>query len=105
LFDQALTIYGLLHGTLAWSPKLAGLIDSHVRIGLGPAGGVRLRLTPALILLTTARWHWLPGQDLRGTYRVDATLRLRCLDWLAIGLEGRKTPDALETQLLAFSYF
>jgi hypothetical protein len=105
LFERGLTVYALAHGTFAWAPHIDGLLDTHLRLGVGPSGGVRIRLTSGLVLLGTARWIWLPEQTPKSTYRVDATLRLRVIDDLAVGLEGRATPDGLEGQLLAFSYF
>jgi Domain of unknown function (DUF4105) len=104
-FGRALTAFALLHGVLAWSPTLSGLGPSHTRIGIGPSGGLRLRIVDDLILLAVARWHWLPGQEPARTYQLEATLRMRWADWLALGLEGRRTPDGFGAQLLAFSYF
>jgi hypothetical protein len=104
-FEQGLTVFALLHGVLAYSPQIGGLLDSHVRIGIGPSGGLRLRLAPNLIAFAVGNWHWLPDQHPSSTYRVDATLRWQCLDEFALGLEGRKSPSALEGQLLGFVYF
>ena len=105
LFDKGLAIYALARGSVAWTPEIEGLGDSHFRLGVGPSGGMRIRLTRGLILLGTAYWLWLPAQTPNQTYRIDASLRLRTFDELAIGLEGRATPNGLEAGLLAYSYF
>jgi len=105
LFDKGLTIFAMGRGSVAWTPEIDGLVDSHFRVGVGPSGGMRIRLYEGLVLLGTAYWLWLPAQHPNQTFRVDAGLRLRTFDELAIGLEGRATPNGLEAQLLAYSYF
>lgn len=104
-FDHALTIYALGHGTFGYAPGARGLADTRLRLGVGPVGGARFRVTPDLILLGSARLHWLPGQTPLRTYRIDGTLRWRAWVAFAFGLEGRLTPDGPEGQLLGFSYF
>ena len=64
-----------------------------------------MRLAPRLIALVVGHWWWLPGQPPVATYRADATLRWQYLDNFGTGIEGRATPDGLETQLIAFAYF
>jgi hypothetical protein len=105
LFDKALTVFAMAYGWVGWTPEIDGLVDSHFRLGVGPRGGVRIRLTEGFVVLAAAQWLWLPGQTPNNTYRVDAGLRLRTIDALALGLEGRATPNGLEAQILAYSYF
>ena len=105
LFDRGLTIFALARASAGWTPEIAGLGDSHFRLGIGPSGGLRIRLSEGIVLLGTAYWLWLPGQRPNQTFRIDAGLRLRTLDALAFGLEGRSTPNGLEAQLLTYTYF
>ncbi|HKU42022.1 MAG TPA: DUF4105 domain-containing protein [Polyangiales bacterium] len=105
VFDKALTLYALGYGTFGWAPDIAGFYDSGLRMGVGPAGGLRVRLTKGLIALGTARWLWLPKQAPDSTYRIDAQLRLQPLRELSIGVEGRYTPNGIEAQGLAYAYF
>lgn len=105
LFDQALTIYGMAHGAVLWSPPLSGLEHSHVRLGIGPSGGLRVRLHRRLIALFNGRWLWLPAQAPKQTYRVDGTLRFQYLHDLALGVEARLTPEGVQAQALSFLYF
>jgi hypothetical protein len=105
LFDRGLTIFALARASAGWTPEIDGLGDSHFRLGIGPSGGVRIRLSEGLVLLGTAYWLWLPGQTPNQTFRIDAGLRVRTLDALAFGLEGRSTPNGLEAQLLTYTYF
>jgi hypothetical protein len=105
LWDNALLLFFTADAAIQWTPAIEGLGGSHFRLGIGPNGGLRLRLDPRLIALVVAHWWWLPGQTPFDTYRVDATLRWQCLDSLGVGLEGRASPDGLEAQLIAFAYF
>jgi hypothetical protein len=76
-----------------------------LRAGLGPAGGVRLRLAENLIALGTGRWLWLPAQEGRSTWEAQGTLRWSYARNGALSLEGRKQPLALEGQLSSYLYF
>ncbi|MET0389648.1 MAG: DUF4105 domain-containing protein [Polyangiales bacterium] len=105
LFDQALTFFVLGYASFGWAPELAGLLDSHLRLGIGPSGGLRLRVAPGVIALGTARWLWLPGQSPQTTYRLDAELRVQVVGPLALGVIGRQAPQGLEAQALAYVYF
>ena len=105
IWDQRVTLYALGYGTLGWSPRIAGLLDTHVRIGIGPQAGLRVRLSSGIIALASARWLWLPEQTPDQTYRIDGELRMKLLDPLALGVQGRYTPNGLEAQSLAYVYF
>jgi hypothetical protein len=105
VFDRGLTLFALARASAAWTPEIDGLADSHFRLGIGPSGGLRIRLTEGIVLLGTAYWLWLPAQTPNNTFRIDAGLRVRAFDALAFGLEGRSTPNGLEGQLLSYTYF
>jgi hypothetical protein len=105
LWDERVTLYALGYGTLGWSPRIAGLLDSRLRVGVGPTGGLRVRIGSGLVALATGRWLWLPGQAPSQTYRVDAELRVQVFSPLALGFQGRYSPAGLEAQSLAYVYF
>jgi hypothetical protein len=105
LFDRALAFWAMAHGAFLFGPGMDGLEGSHVRLGIGPSGGLRVRLDPDLIALVTAKWLWLPGQDPETTYKVSATLRWQAFTDVAFGVEGRRVPIGYEGLLLTFVYF
>jgi hypothetical protein len=105
LWDGAVSLATMAAGSLLWSPPMEGLLESHFRLGIGPLGHLRLRLTPRLVALLSARLLWLPAQRPARTYRVDATLRWQYVSDLALGLEARVVPNGLEGRFISFLYF
>jgi Domain of unknown function (DUF4105) len=105
LFDRALALWAMAHGAFLFGPDMEGLEGSHVRLGIGPSGGVRLRFDPDLIALVTARWLWLPAQDPETTYDIGATLRWQAFTDFALGVEARRVPVGYEGLALTFVYF
>lgn len=103
--SNRLSIFALAYGSFGWAPDIEGLAGSHLRLGIGPSGGVRLRLLPGAILLARARWLYLPAQSPESTYRLEAQLRVSIATGAALGLEGRMVPNGLEAQALAYAYF
>jgi hypothetical protein len=87
-----------------WAPRLAGLADTRVRLGVGPGGLARLRLGRRAALLADARWRWLPAATPRETFELRATLRLHLSRDLSLAVEGRRTPvaDEVTAAILAF---
>ncbi len=88
-----------------YAPKLTGIGDSGMRLGVGPAGGVRLRVAPTLIVLGTGQYIFLPWQVPKGVYRADAIVRWEYLTNLALSVEARALPNGYEGQLMSFVYF
>ncbi len=105
LFDRALAFWAMAHGAFLFGPDMEGLGGSHVRLGIGPSGGLRLRFDPDLIALVTAKWLWLPAQDPETTHEISATLRWQAFTDVAFGVEGRRVPVGYEGLALAFVYF
>lgn len=103
--SNRLSVFALAYGSFGWAPGIEGLAGSHLRLGVGPSGGVRLRLFPGAIVLARARWLYLPGQKPESTYKVEAQLRVSLVSGCALGLEGRLVPNGLEAQALAYAYF
>lgn len=78
---------------------LEGIGGRPERFGVGPGGTVRLRLSPRLILVGDARWHWLPDAAPRETFDLRASLRVHLTSALSLALEGRRVPVANEGTL------
>lgn len=104
-FEQRLAVFALGYGQFGFAPNIEGLASSHLRLGVGPAGGLRLRITEGVVMLARAHWLWLPGQSPYSTYRANAELRVRLWSAVALGVEGQLVPNGVEAQALAYTYF
>jgi hypothetical protein len=102
-FGDPLTFW-LFADLRALLPVDGGLLDT-IRAGIGPSGGVRLRLGEDLALLGSGAWHWLPEQDPRSTWEANGTLRWQYVQDFAFSLEARVQPDAISAELLSLIYF
>jgi hypothetical protein len=105
IFDNRVALFALGYGNFGWAPNIEGLAGSHLRMGIGPAGGLRVRISEGTVLLGRAHWLWLPGQAPSATYRIDAQLRVKLSSAVALGLESHFVPNGLEAQALAYTYF
>ena len=76
-----------------------------VRVGIGPSGGVRLRMGEQVTTLVTAEWRWLPLGRVHDTADLSATLRWSPTTDLAIDARARSQPRASEAGLSLLSYF
>jgi hypothetical protein len=101
-------------GLLAWAMSdvqavaargLDGLGHDPIRLGIGPSGGVRARLSADAAFLVTGEWIWLPAQSTLASYQVAATLRWRFSDMLALFASGDLVNAGLESQLGLFVYY
>jgi len=90
---------------VAFARQLDGIGGSFVRFGIGPLAGVRARLSDVGIGLLTANWAYLPGQTLKGTFDVRATLRSELGKNVALGVEATLQPASMEAQLASYLYF
>jgi hypothetical protein len=90
---------------VGFSGDVDGVGGSVVRLGVGPLGGLRMRLPAATIGLVTGTVSYLPGQSLATTFDVRASLRTRLASQVAMGLEGAAQPRAFELLFGTFLYF
>ena len=67
-----------------------------MRVGIGPGGLLRLRVTRSVVLLADGRWRWLPDAAPRETFDLRAALRVHLTRALSLSLEARRTPVADE---------
>jgi hypothetical protein len=98
-------LFSLLDGRLLSGPALDGLAGLPVRAGLGPTGGLRVRLAPRMVSLTTAEWIWLPLQEPFATWEARSVLRLGLMKSFALDLEALIDARAATARLAALLYF
>jgi hypothetical protein len=104
LFDDALIAFVLADLAVYAGDGLRGIEDTFFRAGIGPVGGLRLRLDPNFIVLGTGELVWFPEQHDRFTYQVDAIMRWGFAAQHALSLEGRAAQGRLEAQLFLLAY-
>jgi hypothetical protein len=85
-------------------PQLSGLDQSFVRLGVGPYGGLRVRLGETVGLLT-GTLSYLPGEKVGMTYDARFTLRSSLGKDVALGVEFAAQPLSIEGQLASYIYF
>lgn len=100
-----LTFYAFAN-TQVWIGRgLDALFGSPVRAGIGPSGGLRLRIAPRLVALVAGAWTWLPAQTGFATWNVAGTLRWGILRDLALDLELRDEYEIPSGTLSTMLYF
>jgi hypothetical protein len=105
-FAERSVVMFLMADTLVYaSGALSGIAKGPVRAGLGPAGGVRLRLDPDLIWLSQGEVFFYPTQRDPLVWQVDSVLRFSYVHNQALSLELRALHDRQEAMLFALSYF
>ena len=102
-FSKDLLFYAFAD-TQLFVPVHSALL-SFLRVGVGPMGGVRLKVSEDLHLLTKANWLYLPGQTPRQTWQVDAAARWQYTKDFALGVEGTRQPGAWAARGMSYIYF
>jgi hypothetical protein len=103
---DAVMLFAMGGGEAAYTPLVHGIANSPFRLGVGPVGGVRVRLDPRLIWVATGTWMYLPAATVtQTTYRAETTLRWEFARDVAVGLEVRKQPLALDGMVAAYLYY
>jgi hypothetical protein len=100
-----LTVFATADSLVAAGPELDGLRGSPWRLGIGPAGGLRLRFTPRLAWLFTGEWIWLPGQEPLAAWRGESNLRWGVGKDLAVDATAWISEDDAWARLGLFLYF
>jgi len=85
-------------------PVRAGLA-SAIRLGAGPFGGLRLRVSDDVAALFTGSWQYLPGQRPYQIWGLDAKLRAAYLKNFAFGVEGAWYATTKSVQGVSYLYF
>jgi hypothetical protein len=102
-FRDVLMIYGFGEARLL-TPFDAGLLD-FFRFGVGPLGGIALRVTPDVALTASGRWSYLPGQKPDSTWSLEGKLRLQYTHDFALGVEAGIHPESSWAQAVSYLYF
>lgn len=103
VFTPALLVYGMAHARIS-APAEGGFADV-LRAGLGPSGGLRLRLHSNLAAFVRGAWLVQPLQDQRTTWRAWGTVRWHYLQNFAFGVEAAAAPEARSVQGQSFLCF
>jgi hypothetical protein len=103
--NEHAAIFFMADTYVAFAGDLDGIGGSFVRLGVGPLAGLRVRLPGDTIGVASAGWSYLPGQNLRSTYDVRATLRGSVGRDVAVGIEAAMQPSSLEVQAGSYFYF
>lgn len=86
-FEHRLTVWIFGDATVLAGEALHQLADMPpVRLGGGPAGGIRLRMAPEATLMVSGAWRWYPWQEPRVIPEAEAILRW--VPWGDWGIEG-----------------
>lgn len=105
LFDNALVGFAMADIDVKLTSRTgAGIADSIVRAGVGPAAGLRVRFAPELVWLTRGRYLFYPTQTGSRVFRLDSYLRWGLTDGLALDLRGRAQSSQRELVLSLMAY-
>ena len=103
--EQRVAVF-FLANTHVWSGMhLDGLFGAPIRIGIGPEGGLRVRITPDFIALAIGEWDWLPDQTGFAAWNATGTLRWAFTHAFALDLTGQydeRTGTGVLSTLLYF---
>jgi hypothetical protein len=103
--NEHAALFLMADGYVAFSGALDGIEGSVVRVGVGPFAGLRLRLPADTIAVLMGTVSYLPGERLRATYDVHATVRTSLGRNVALGVESVAQPSSAEIQLASYLYF
>jgi hypothetical protein len=103
--DERVAFFAMGDAYVAFSGSLDGLAGSIVRLGVGPFAGLRVRLPFDTVGVVTGSVAYLPGETLRATYDVRATLRGMIARNVALGVEAAMQPLSTEASLDSYLYF
>jgi len=103
---EALALFAFGVAEVDTAPSLAGIAGAPaVRGGVGPLGGLRLRLGGSLVAMGEADWLWFPYAIEHTSWSVSTSLRLSPSQSWSVGVTGRREPAASEGLLQLFGYF
>ena len=102
--SRTLTLFGLAEGWTLFGTDLEGIEGVPVRLGLGPRLGSRLRLGDVSLMIG-GHVAFLPGQNPGFVYAGTSELRAPLSTNVALGLQTRLEPGAIDGVLWSFLYF
>jgi len=102
-WSDALIVFAMLDAAV-FVGDVSGILESVVRAGIGPYGGMRIRFDPQLIFVGTGEALWFPEQRDRIVWQADGVLRWGFASQHALSLESRLADRLLEAQLFYLAY-
>jgi hypothetical protein len=102
---SVLDLYAGADTVLDWSPRLDGIEDSRVRVGVGPSGLARLRLGERFSVVANGRWRYLPFTALHQSWSTGAEARLHFGTRLSVAATWRWDPKDWLGGALLLAYF
>ncbi|MCG8419587.1 MAG: DUF4105 domain-containing protein [Proteobacteria bacterium] len=86
-------------------PDLNGIEDAPIRLGIGPAAGVRVRFTERLLTVVAGDWIWLPAQTPLAMWSASGTLRWAISRNFALDVSARTIRRTYDGRLAAMFYY
>ena len=103
--DERFAIFAMADAYALFAPDFDGIGGSFVRAGVGPFGGVRVRVGRSLTFFATMTASYLPAQHLASTFDARASLRGGLTKNVAIGINSRAAPLGVEGTFESYFYF
>jgi hypothetical protein len=103
--SDRVAVFVMADAYVLFSKDFDGIGHTFVRSGVGPYGGLRVRLPGQTIGLVTGTWSYLPGQTLGSTYNARGILRSALGKNVALGVEGSLQPASYDLQIASYLYF
>ncbi len=104
--NDAVALYAMGDVSVEGSAALHGIHQvPALRAGLGPSGGLRVRLSGHALWLTTAHLYWLPDAVGTWTYGAETAFRWEYAPNVAVGVNARKFAVGEEAAVQTFLYF
>lgn len=102
---DALDLYAGADTALDWSPRLDGIADSRIRVGVGPAALARLRLGERFSLVANGRYRFLPFTALHASWSAGAEARVHLGSRVSLAATWRLDPADWLAGALLLGYF
>ena len=91
-----LVVFATADASVQAAPSLRGLPFARaLRLGVGPAGGLRLQLGDRFTALATAHTYWLPGAAGPFTWSAETSVRETLSSAVSLGLSARLLPGGV----------
>lgn len=103
--NDRLVFYATLDNHLLSGPGLDGIKGAPIRLGFGPAVGVRVRFSDQLISVLNGDWIWLPVQEPRAMWSTTGTLRWGVTRNIAIDISARTVQRTVDGRFSALVYY
>lgn len=103
--DDTFAFYLMGDASVLYSPTMNGLGGSTFRVGVGPVGGLRWRLSHELVWTADGSASYLPAATTNVTWLAETTARWEFTPNFAAGLDLRRWPLASEGSFSMYFYY